>query len=152
MNSVRTVAEKAGVCSCTVSKVLSGVSSCITGATRDRVLLAAHELNHQPNRYAVGLGERRTQTIGLLVSGLQNPFFVSMAEEAERQFLAAGYQVVLDAAPPLGEYYGHVAGGGGSLVTNTRRAKVGGRWQDVERNRAKKRARRTGDEFRQRQR
>ena len=109
MNSIRGVAEKAGVSSCTVSKVLNGVASRITPSTRDRVLLAARELGYQPNRFARGLGKQRTQTIGILVSGLQNPFFVSLVEEAERQFLAAGYQVVLDAAPPLGEQYGHPA-------------------------------------------
>ncbi|MBC8137079.1 MAG: LacI family DNA-binding transcriptional regulator, partial [Fibrella sp.] len=109
MKSIRSVAEKAGVSSCTVSKVLNGVSSRISPTTRDRVLLAARELGYQPNRFAKGLGKRRTQTIGLLISGLQNPFFVSLVEEAERQFLSAGYQVILDAAPPLGEQYGHPA-------------------------------------------
>ena len=105
MNSLRSVAEKAGVSSCTVSKVLNGVPSRITPATRDRVLSAATDLGYQPNRFARGLNKRRTQTIGLLISGLQNPYFVSLAEEAERQFLAAGYQVILDAAPPLDETY-----------------------------------------------
>lgn len=108
-NSIRGVAEKAGVSSCTVSKVLNGVSSRITPATRDRVLIAAREIGYQPNRFARGLNKQRTQTIGILMSGLQNPFFVSLVEEAERQFLAAGYQVILDAAPPIGEQYGHPA-------------------------------------------
>lgn len=106
--SIRDVAIHAGVSSCTVSKVLNDVPSRIPAPTRERVRRSAAELGYQPNRFARCLGRRRTETIGLMISGLQNPFFVGIAEAAEHALLAAGYQVMLDAAPShLGSFGGH---------------------------------------------
>jgi DNA-binding LacI/PurR family transcriptional regulator len=97
--SIRDVAKTAGVSSCTVSKVLNKVPSRIAPATRDHVLQVAWNMGYQPNRFARGLGAKRTETIGLMVSGLQNPIFVEIAEAAEQVMMDAGYQVVLDSAP-----------------------------------------------------
>jgi LacI family transcriptional regulator len=89
--------------------VLNGNKSArIAPATQERVRRAAAEMGYRPNRLARGLGKGRTDTIGLLISGLRNPFFVDIMENAEALALEAGYQVLLDAAPSVhGTYQGH---------------------------------------------
>jgi DNA-binding LacI/PurR family transcriptional regulator len=61
----------------------------------------AQEMGYRPNRLARSLGRRKTDTIGLLISGLKNAFFVELLESAETLTLEAGYDVMLDAAPSL---------------------------------------------------
>lgn len=76
--------------------------------TRQRVRQIALDMGYQPNRLARDLGRRKTDTIGLMISGLRNPFFVGMMEAAEQRALEAGYQVLVDSAPStLGTYSEH---------------------------------------------
>jgi DNA-binding LacI/PurR family transcriptional regulator len=89
-------------------------SARIARATQERVREAAVALGYRPNRMARSLGRRRTDTIGLLISGLRNPFFVELLETAERLAEEAGYEVLLDSAPSVhGTFMGHgkVVGG-----------------------------------------
>lgn len=97
--SIRDVAARANVSVGTVSKVLNDAPSRIPPETREHIRRIAAEIGYQPNRLARSLGKGRTDTVGLMISGLQNPFFVDVAESAERLLQAAGYQVFLDAAP-----------------------------------------------------
>ncbi len=107
--SIREVAARVGVSPGTVSHVLNGNQSArIAPATQERVRRAAAEMGYRPNRLARSLGKGRTDTIGLLVSGLRNPFFVDIMENAEALAMEAGYQVLLDAAPSMhGTYKAH---------------------------------------------
>lgn len=98
--SISDVAQRAGVSQGTVSHVMNGNARAgIAVATQERVRKIAAELGYQPNRMARMLGRRRTDTIGVLVSGLQNPFFVHLLETAERLARDAGYHVLSDAEP-----------------------------------------------------
>lgn len=107
--SIREVAAKAGVSTGTVSHVLNNnVAARIAADTQERVRSVAREMGYRPNRYARSLGRRRTDTIGLLISGLRNPFFVELLENAELAALSAGYSVLLDTAPSVqGTYKVH---------------------------------------------
>lgn len=107
--SIREVAARAGVSPGTVSHVLNNnISARIAPATQDRVRSVAIELGYRPNRYARSLGRRKTDTIGLLISGLRNPFFVELLENAEHAALSAGFSVLLDTAPSVqGTYKAH---------------------------------------------
>lgn len=106
--SIRDVATRANVSVGTVSKALNDAPSRIPAATREHIRRVAAEIGYQPNRLARSLGRRRTDTIGLMISGLRNPFFVELAEAAEALLLDAGYQVLLDAAPSRhGTYVRH---------------------------------------------
>ncbi|MBC7805877.1 MAG: LacI family DNA-binding transcriptional regulator [Akkermansiaceae bacterium] len=93
----------------TVSHVLNNnISARIATSTQDRVRSVAIELGYRPNRYARSLGRRKTDTIGLLISGLRNPFFVELLENAEHAALFAGFSVLLDTAPSVqGTYKVH---------------------------------------------
>jgi LacI family transcriptional regulator len=98
--SISDVARRAGVSQGTVSHVMNGNERAgIAIATQERVRKAAMELGYQPNRMARMLGRGRTDTLGLFISQLQNPFFIQIMEAAERLALESGYHVLMDAAP-----------------------------------------------------
>lgn len=107
--SLKQVADRAGVSGTTVSRVLNGkTQDRIPITTREHVRRVAHEMGYAPNQFARSLREGRTSTIGLMISGLENPFFVSVLEAAERHALEFGYQVMLDAGHSVrGSYYDH---------------------------------------------
>jgi LacI family transcriptional regulator len=106
--SLKQVAERAGVSGATVSRVLNGKElDRIPIETRERIMRIAQELDYRPNRFARILRDGRTGTVGLMVSGLTNPFFVEVLEAAERYLIEADYQVVQDAAPSVRGTYQH---------------------------------------------
>ena len=107
--SIRDIAARAGVSRGTVSKVLNDSPDSLREETKARVRQAVADMGYAPNRLARSLGRRRTDTIGLRISGLQNPFFVDIMENAERLAFAAGYQVLVDAAPSSCGTYGSYA-------------------------------------------
>lgn len=109
MASIKDVAAKAGVSMATVSQVLNGREGArISVETQARVKEAALNLGYEPNRLARSLITGRTETIGLMVSGFRNPFFVELMEVAERLIMERGYQTLLDPAPShRGSYYEH---------------------------------------------
>ncbi len=70
------VARRAGVSTATVSRVLNNIGV-VRKATRNKVLKAADELKYSPNLHARALaGQGRM--IGLIVSNLENPFFLDI--------------------------------------------------------------------------
>ncbi len=78
----------------TVSRSLNG-SYGINKQTREKVLQIAARLNYRPNRVARGLATGRSNTVGLIVSDIRNPFFAEVARGAEDAACAAGCDVVL---------------------------------------------------------
>jgi DNA-binding LacI/PurR family transcriptional regulator len=92
--TITDIAREAGVTPSTVSRALNGRYG-ISAAVRERVLAAARNLNYKPNLVARGLVTGRSQSLGLLVSDIRNPFFAEVARGAEDEANAAGYDVVL---------------------------------------------------------
>lgn len=107
--SIRDVARMAGVSLSTVSQALNdNAAARISEETRVRVKRVAAELGYRPNKLARSLISGRTDTIGLMVSGLRNPLYVNVLETAERLVMEAGYQAMLDTAPSWrGSYSQH---------------------------------------------
>nr|WP_211234825.1 LacI family DNA-binding transcriptional regulator [Glycomyces arizonensis] len=73
--TMRHVAKLAGVAVKTVSRVVNGEPN-VAPETARRVLDAARALDYQPDPHAGNLrrSDRRTRTLGLLVSSVDNPF------------------------------------------------------------------------------
>lgn len=88
------VARRAKVSTATVSRVLNN-SGQVRNSTRARVLKAAKELNYHPNLQARDLAEGKSRTIGMIVSNMENPFFIDVYKAAELQARAFGLEVVL---------------------------------------------------------
>ncbi|NMA76931.1 MAG: LacI family transcriptional regulator [Actinomycetales bacterium] len=95
--TIKDIAAEAGVALGTASRALSGNGSVAAG-TRERVLDAAERLNYIPNAQARSLRSERTETIGLLIPDVRNPFFAELAHVVEREARASGLSVVLCSA------------------------------------------------------
>jgi LacI family transcriptional regulator len=88
------VARRAGVSAMTVSRVVNGRGS-VNSETRQRVEEAIQTLDYVPNRIARGLISQKTQTIGIIVPDIVNPFFAPVVRGAESAARKAGYRVLL---------------------------------------------------------
>lgn len=94
MATIKDVAHVAGVSTASVSRVFSDHPS-VSAELRDRVLLAAQQFNYTPNALGRALRTTETQTIGLVVSDLLNPFFAELARSVEDAARGAGYVVIM---------------------------------------------------------
>jgi len=88
------VGIRAGVSAMTVSRVVNGRGG-VDMETRRRVEEAIQALDYVPNRIARGLISQKTQTIGLIVPDVVNPFFAPVVRGAESAARKAGYRVLL---------------------------------------------------------
>jgi LacI family transcriptional regulator len=87
------VARAAKVSVGTVSNVVSGARN-VRPETRERVERAIAELGFRPNTIARALIRRRTQTVGMVIPDVTNPFFSDLIWEVERALTDADYAVV----------------------------------------------------------
>src|SRR2546425_1016707 len=92
--TVREGAREAGVSIATVSHALSGKRP-VSGATRGRIKSAARRLGYRPNQVAASMITGRTQTLGVIVPDIANPFFSGLVHAAEVAAAGRGYTVVV---------------------------------------------------------
>jgi len=92
--SLEEVAKRAKVSTATVSRVLNDIAG-VRNATRVRVLRAAEELNYHPNLHARTLAGGRSTTLGMIVSNMENPFFLDIFKAAESHAYTRGYDIIL---------------------------------------------------------
>ncbi|MBF6595373.1 MAG: LacI family DNA-binding transcriptional regulator [Thermaceae bacterium] len=97
MPTIKDVAKLAGVSIATVSNVLSG-GRYVSPQLRGTVLSAVRALGYMPNGVAQSLRSRRTQTLGLIVPDITNPFFSGLVKAIERTARTRGYQVLLSSS------------------------------------------------------
>ncbi|MEE1649719.1 LacI family DNA-binding transcriptional regulator [Brachybacterium sp. J144] len=88
------VAALAGVSRQTVSRAINDMPG-ISGATRQRVLDAAEQLNYRPSRFGRGLVAAGPPTLGLLVDDLANAYFPEIARAVVRAATARGWNVLV---------------------------------------------------------
>jgi LacI family transcriptional regulator len=119
--TIADVAAKAGVSTATVSRVLSGLGRA-SEATQARVLEAARDLGYRPSEVARSLKRRSTQTIGLIITDIENPYFPQLVRSVEDAARAAGYTVLLCNAaddPDREAAYLELLPIGGSMVSSS---------------------------------
>lgn len=92
--TMRDVAQKAHVSIKTVSRVVNDQGE-ISEKTRQRVLVAIEELGYRPSKVARALVTQRTDTVGLIVGDIANPFFSEVAKGVLDAARAKGYDVFL---------------------------------------------------------
>ncbi|WP_010146818.1 LacI family DNA-binding transcriptional regulator [Serinicoccus profundi] len=93
MATIRDVAARAGVSLATASRALTGGGPA-SAATVEAVRRAATELGYEVNKAARSLRTQRTDTIGLLISDVRNPFFSDLAYAVEQRAAARGLAVI----------------------------------------------------------
>lgn len=92
--TLKDVARAAGVTPATVSNVVRGAAP-VAEATRQSVEKMIRKLGYRPNLVARGLVNRRTDTIGLVLPDISNPFYPEIALEVESLASKEAQQVLL---------------------------------------------------------
>lgn len=90
---IKDVARVAGVSPATVSRVLSG--RVVDPAMHAQVLAAVKSTGYRPNLAARRLRSRHSNTIGLIVADIRNPFFTAVARVIEEIAYSHGLRVIL---------------------------------------------------------
>jgi DNA-binding LacI/PurR family transcriptional regulator len=92
--TIQQVADKAGVSTATVSRVLND-SSLVTEELKAHVRRVIEELGYYPNRSARNLRTKKVCKIGVLFADISNPFFTSVLTGIESILQQAGYILLL---------------------------------------------------------
>ena len=94
--SLGDIAERLGVSKTLVSLVLNGKGRehRISEAVCKKVIATAKEMNYQPNQIAKGLRTGKTNTIGLIIADIANPFFGKLGREIENEATKHGYRLM----------------------------------------------------------
>src|SRR5512136_446646 len=93
MSTIREVAERAGVSTMTVSRVVNN-SGYTSRETRARVEAAIAETGYVPNALARSLRFKQTKTLALVLSDITNPFFTTIARGVEDVANRHGFNVI----------------------------------------------------------
>lgn len=91
--TMKDVAREAGVALGTVSKVFNGIP--VGRSYRERVEAAAEKLGYSVNSYARGLRASKTNTIALILPGLDHTFFSELANCVSSELTKRDYRMVL---------------------------------------------------------
>ena len=94
--SLNDIARQLGVSKTLVSLVLNGKAKeqRISDEICKKVTELAKELNYKPNQIAKGLRTGKTNTIGLIIADIANPFFGKLGREIEKEAAFHGYRVM----------------------------------------------------------
>ncbi|SLM64427.1 MULTISPECIES: HTH-type transcriptional regulator GalR [Dickeya] len=89
MATIKDVARLAGVSVATVSRVIND-SPKASEQARSAVLQAMQQLQYHPNANARALAQQSTETLGLVVSDVSDPFFGTMVKAVEQEAYRTG--------------------------------------------------------------
>ncbi|GAA6615481.1 LacI family DNA-binding transcriptional regulator [Scytonema sp. NUACC26] len=92
--SIEDIARRAGVSHSTVSRALRD-NSLISPKVREEIKKIAREMDYVPNAVAQSLQNKRTNTIGVVVTSIADPFFAEVVEGIEQVARTAGLSVLL---------------------------------------------------------
>lgn len=95
--SLADIAESLSISKSTVSFVLNGKGAQfnISQNTQKLILAKAKELNYVPNFFAKGLREGKTQTIGLVLADISNPFYSELSKSIQESLYEQGYSLFI---------------------------------------------------------
>lgn len=92
--TIKDIAKALGLSTSTVSRALRDTHE-ISEATKKLVLSYAKEINYRPNPIALSLKERRTKSIGIVVSEIANNFFSQVIDGIESIAYDKGYNIII---------------------------------------------------------
>jgi LacI family transcriptional regulator len=92
--TIKDIAKIAKVSNTAVSMALRGHTR-IGQETRQKILRIAKRLDYQPNFIARSLVIKKTNTIGLIITSILNPFYPELAKGIEDKAMELGYNIIL---------------------------------------------------------
>src|ERR1043165_10150036 len=92
--TLKDIAERSGVAMMTVSRVVNG-SECVSEDTHRRVMAVVNEMNYRPNGSARSLKRQRTETVGLVLGDLSNPYSTELANAVRESLSARGFNLFI---------------------------------------------------------
>lgn len=95
--SIQDIARKAGVSHTTVSRALRD-NPLISLKVREEIKQLAREMSYVPNNIAQSLQNQTTNTIGVVVTSIADPFFAEVVDGIEQVARRAGFSVLLTAS------------------------------------------------------
>jgi LacI family transcriptional regulator len=95
--TIKDIAEKTSLSTTTVSRVLNGKSEEYRIAKKSQLIIeaAAKELNYVANHFAANLKSGKSNTIGLILPSLSNPFFATIASKINSEVRKYGYTAII---------------------------------------------------------
>src|SRR3982750_1175763 len=88
------IAATTGVAPMTVSRVVNG-KGYVSDKTRERVLQVVRDMNYRPNGVARNLKRQRTETIGLVLGDISNPYSAELANAVRETLWSRGYNLFI---------------------------------------------------------
>ncbi|MEM6842555.1 MAG: LacI family DNA-binding transcriptional regulator [Bacteroidota bacterium] len=92
--TIKDIARFLNISASTVSRALNNHHE-VSYKTRQAVLEAAKKLDYQPNALAIGLVKNQTNTIGVLMPDITQPFYSSAISGIEEVAVEKGYYVII---------------------------------------------------------
>ncbi len=89
------VAREAGTSVAVVSYVINNGPRPVAEATKQKVLAAIKKTGYRPNGIAKALASGSTQTYGLVIPDISNPFLASIAHALQREAFKHGHVLLL---------------------------------------------------------
>jgi LacI family transcriptional regulator len=95
--NIKDIAKKTGLSITTVSRVLNGKAKQYRISKKSQQIIkeAATELNYIPNHFAANLRSGRSNTLGLILPSLDNPFFARIASIINNEVRKHGYTLII---------------------------------------------------------
>ncbi|MFU8795396.1 MAG: LacI family DNA-binding transcriptional regulator, partial [Dethiobacteria bacterium] len=79
MPTIKDIAKRAGVSGATVSRVINNLPN-VKPETREKVQKSIDEMQYYPNSLARGMRSKKTNSIGLILADITNPFYAETAK------------------------------------------------------------------------
>lgn len=91
--TIRDIAKAAGVSVATVSRVV-GNYGYVSKEKRELILRHIKELNYTPNEIARSMIKKKTNTIGLIIADIHDPFYIDLLDSIEEFANKSGYSIL----------------------------------------------------------
>lgn len=92
--TIKDIARECGVSISTVSRVLNGRPD-VRAEVREKVLAFMQQHHYTPSNTARDLVKTSSDTIGLVVRGVSNPFYTNIIKTIQQEMARAGYTLVM---------------------------------------------------------
>ncbi len=88
------IAATLGIAPMTVSRVVNR-NGYVSDETREKVLHAVKTMNYRPNGVARSLKRQRTETVGLVLGDISNPYSAELANAVRERLWSSGYNLFI---------------------------------------------------------